>query len=43
MAVSLAGGLAFATVLTLFLVPMVYLIFEDIGKGLRKAYDWWRK
>ena len=43
MAVSLAGGLAFATFLTLFLVPMVYLIFEDIGKGMRKAYAWWRK
>jgi len=43
MAVSLAGGLTFATFLTLFLVPMVYLIFEDIGNGLRKAYLWWRK
>ena len=43
MAVSLAGGIAFATFLTLFLVPMIYLIFEDIGKGFRKAYAWWKR
>jgi multidrug efflux pump subunit AcrB len=42
MAVSLAGGIAFATFLTLFLVPMIYLIFEDIGKGFRRAWKWWR-
>jgi multidrug efflux pump subunit AcrB len=40
MAVSLAGGIAFATFLTLFLVPMFYLIFEDIGKAGRKAVRW---
>jgi multidrug efflux pump subunit AcrB len=43
MAVSLAGGIAFATVLTLFLVPMFYLIFEDIGKAARRAFAWWRR
>jgi multidrug efflux pump subunit AcrB len=43
MAVSLAGGIAFATFLTLFLVPMFYLIFEDIGKGARRAWAWWRR
>ena len=43
MAVSLAGGIAFATFLTLFLVPMFYLIFEDIGKGCRRLFAWWRK
>ena len=43
MAVSLAGGIAFATFLTLFLVPMVYLIFEDISRFFRRAYHWWRK
>ena len=43
MAVSLAGGIAFATFLTLFLVPMMYLIFEDIAKFSRKAYAWWRE
>ncbi|MFO7725059.1 MAG: efflux RND transporter permease subunit [Oceanipulchritudo sp.] len=43
MAVSLAGGIAFATFLTLFLVPMFYLIFEDIGKGCRRLFAWWRQ
>jgi len=43
MAVSLAGGIAFATLMTLFLVPMLYLIFEDIGRALTKAYHWVRK
>ncbi|NDV60907.1 efflux RND transporter permease subunit [Puniceicoccales bacterium CK1056] len=42
MAVSLAGGIAFATFITLFLVPIVYLIFEDIAKGARRAWNWWR-
>ncbi|MEX0325990.1 MAG: efflux RND transporter permease subunit [Puniceicoccaceae bacterium] len=42
MAVSLAGGIAFATFLTLFLVPMVYLIFEDIARFFRRAYHWWK-
>lgn len=42
MAVSLAGGIAFATFLTLFLVPMFYLIFEDIGQALKRLYVWWR-
>jgi multidrug efflux pump subunit AcrB len=42
MAVSLAGGIAFATFLTLFLVPMFYLIFEDIGNSLKRVYAWWR-
>ena len=43
MAVSLAGGIVFATFLTLFLVPMVYLIFEDIGKFSSRCYQWWAK
>ncbi len=43
MAVSLAGGVAFATFISLVLVPMLYLIFEDIGRGLRRAYAWWRQ
>jgi multidrug efflux pump subunit AcrB len=42
MAVSLAGGIAFATFLTLFLIPMFYLIFEDIGKGAKRLYAWWK-
>ena len=32
MAVSLSFGILFATVITLFLVPCVYLMLEDIGK-----------
>jgi len=43
MAVSLAGGIAFATILTLFLVPMMYLIFEDIGRARRRFTRWWLK
>jgi multidrug efflux pump subunit AcrB len=27
----------------LFLVPMMYLIFEDIGNSVRRVYHWWRK
>jgi multidrug efflux pump subunit AcrB len=42
MAVSLAGGIAFATFLTLFLVPMLYLIFEDIRKAFARLYHWWK-
>jgi multidrug efflux pump subunit AcrB len=34
MAVSLGFGILFATVITLFLVPCVYLILEDIRHGL---------
>jgi Cu/Ag efflux pump CusA len=40
MAVSLAGGIAFATLLTLYLVPMIYLIFEDIGRMARRYWAW---
>jgi multidrug efflux pump subunit AcrB len=43
MAVSLAGGIAFATLLTLFLVPMIYLIFEDMAHFVRRVYAWWRR
>ena len=37
MAVSLAFGVLFATVVTLFVVPSSYLIFNDIGKLFRLA------
>lgn len=36
MAVSLGFGILFATFITLFLVPVIYLIMEDIGRLLRK-------
>ncbi len=36
MAASLAFGIVFATVITLFLLPMLFLIINDIRKGLRR-------
>ncbi len=38
MAVSLGYGILFATVITLFLVPINYLILNDIGEGFRRIY-----
>ncbi|MHC4409138.1 MAG: efflux RND transporter permease subunit, partial [Planctomycetota bacterium] len=35
MAISIVFGLAFATVLTLILVPTLYLVLEDIGRGIK--------
>ena len=35
MAVSIVFGLAFATALTLLLLPIFYMIFEDVRMGLR--------
>ena len=39
MAISLAFGILFATVITLFLIPSLYLLQEDLGKGIRSAAD----
>lgn len=39
MAVSLAFGILFATVITLFLVPCVYLILEDIKRLFSKIWS----
>lgn len=43
MATSIAFGLSFATVLTLFVIPALYLILEDglalIGRGERVVFD----
>ncbi len=36
MAVSLGFGILFATFITLFLVPVIYLIMEDVGRLLRR-------
>lgn len=38
MAVSLAFGVIFATVITLVLVPTAYLILDDISRGLRGMF-----
>ena len=38
MAVSLSFGILFATVITLILVPTIYLILDDIGRMLRRIF-----
>ena len=35
MAISLAFGIVFATVITLFLIPSLYLLQEDFGRGFQ--------
>lgn len=42
MATSLAFGILFATVITLFLIPCAYLVAEEIRALLGKAWIWWR-
>jgi multidrug efflux pump subunit AcrB len=37
MAISLSFGIVFATVITLFLIPSLYLLQEDFGRGVRNA------
>ena len=34
MAISLSFGILFATVITLFLIPSLYLLQQDLGHGL---------
>ncbi len=36
MAVSLGFGILFATFMTLFLIPVNYLLLEDLGRGVRR-------
>lgn len=38
LATIIIGGLLFATLITLLLIPSVYMLFEDIGNGLRKLF-----
>ena len=40
MAISIVFGLAFATVLTLVLVPTLYLVLEDIGRNIKGTVRW---
>lgn len=40
MAVTLTFGLAFATILTLLIVPVLNMIFFDIRRLSRKTWDW---
>jgi len=42
MAVSLAFGILFATLITLYLIPSAYLAAEEIRAHLGKAWVWWR-
>jgi multidrug efflux pump subunit AcrB len=42
MAISLAWGVAFATFITLLLVPALYLVFEDCGNQIRRVFRWLR-
>ena len=41
MAISLAFGMVFATVVTLVLMPALYVIQEDIRHHCRRIYQWW--
>tara|TARA_B100000809_G_C14634264_1_gene349759 strand:- start:252 stop:491 length:240 start_codon:yes stop_codon:yes gene_type:complete len=39
MAISLGWGIAFATVITLFLIPVLVLIYNDVQSVIYKIYD----
>ncbi|MCC4831708.1 efflux RND transporter permease subunit [Shewanella sp. 10N.7] len=41
MATSLAFGILFSTVVTLILVPVLYIILEDVKSVLRRLFIWW--
>ncbi|MFH1837147.1 MAG: efflux RND transporter permease subunit [Candidatus Omnitrophota bacterium] len=43
LAITVIGGLAFATPLTLVLVPAIYTIFEQFGSVIRKTFAFLRK
>jgi len=40
MAVSLGFGILFSTLVTLILIPINYLIFEDIRNAFRRGREW---
>ena len=39
MAISLSFGILFATVITLFLIPSLYLLQQDFGRGFSAMKD----
>jgi hypothetical protein len=41
MAISLAFGIIFATVITLLLIPCLYLILADTKRGVRTMLSWY--
>ncbi len=43
MAVSLGFGIVFATAVTLFIIPLQYLILEDAKRALRRGWRWYVK
>lgn len=43
MAISLGFGVLFATFITLLLVPALYLIFDDVGRGLGRLVAFFRQ
>ncbi|MBM7097918.1 efflux RND transporter permease subunit [Bacillus sp. H-16] len=38
LATVIIGGLLFATFITLVLIPSVYLLFEDVGRGVKRLF-----
>lgn len=40
MAISLAFGILFSTVITLLLIPSLYLILDDIKQLMKKLWLW---
>ncbi|QFU25191.1 efflux RND transporter permease subunit [Shewanella eurypsychrophilus] len=41
MATSLAFGILFSTLVTLILIPLLYIILDDIKRTSRRFYNWW--
>ena len=41
MATSLAFGILFSTVVTLILVPVLYIILDDVKQLTRRIFNWW--
>ncbi|WP_394131183.1 efflux RND transporter permease subunit [Shewanella maritima] len=41
MATSLAFGILFSTVVTLILVPVLYIILDDVKRNLNRFFVWW--
>src|SRR5699024_4528946 len=39
LAVVIISGLLFSTFITLILIPSIYLVFEDIGRGLKRLFS----
>ncbi|WP_297896568.1 efflux RND transporter permease subunit [Shewanella sp.] len=41
MATSLAFGILFSTVVTLILVPLLYIILDDVRRTMSRFFHWW--